>query len=159
MEPIKQGDKTPEQDFSDGELLYRRFPPSMDIQGEVLASSIRFDEPPSFCREKWAKPEDTIHRDCAHGQNVSHFGVFCLPVSSVRSNWDDGPGVTYRFQPLHAPEVECYAHSEVHCDRIETPKALTEFSSHIEPSRRVRKAFRAHIAPRLVVLIEPGAEV
>jgi len=152
---MKQEGKTAQQDFSSEELLFRRFPPHVIVEGEVLASSIRFDEPPSFCRERFAKPEDTIHPNCANSQDVSMFGVFGLSVLSIMLELPDKQGSLYIFQPAHKPLPDCYAHSQVHCTKQQSRLSDSEPADHIQPPKEVRKAFRGKLATQLSVLINP----
>ena len=153
MEPEKHGKRQEEPCFKDEEKLFRRFPPW--VKGEVLATSIRFNEPPSFCRRRFAHPEDTIHPNCADGQDVSQYGVFALPVASVRQVLSDGNQNIYHFEPKHRPEPTCYAHTEIDCLRQENSDGSAVSNVHSQPPRIVKKQFREKIAVALVEVIPP----
>lgn len=154
MEPMEQGKRQEEPSFKDEEKLFRRFPPS--FQREPLATSIRFDEPPSFCRSRFALPEDTIHPNCADGQDVSQFGVFAIPVVAARMTIvDRSRGAVYHFEPRHRPEPFCYAHTEVHCLRQADSDESGVSNGHSEPPKAVRNQFRTKIATALVEVIRP----
>jgi hypothetical protein len=151
MEPVKHGTRQEEPCFKDEEQLFRRFPP--EVKSEVLATSIRFDEPPSFCRSKFARPEDTIHRNCADGQDVSRFGVFAVPVAAARIILKDTNQKCYHFEPKHRPEPTCYAHTEIHCLMRKDSDVLAGSDIHSKPPLIVRNQFRARIAIALVEVI------
>jgi hypothetical protein len=152
MEPEKQDARSKDAHFADTELLYRRFPKTESA--EILASAIRFDEPPSFCRGKYAHPEDVIHSNCASNRDVSRFGVFSIPVKATRMVLSDRfPQDTYSFEPEHLPEPLCYAHSELHCKKSCSIDNIEIQSGHKEPPRNIRKQFRAKIASALTEVI------
>ena len=69
--------------FHDDERLFRRYRSSHIQEGELDPSAIRFDEPPSFLRSAFSRPEDALHRDCADGKDVSEFGVLEMKVSAA----------------------------------------------------------------------------
>lgn len=153
MEPTRKGDKEPVQDFADDEILYRRFSANQLVNGEVLPTSIDFDEPPSFCRSKWAGPEDTIHRHCANNRDVSSYGVFGLSVLDVKIRIDDSEQA-FEFYPLHAPLEACYAHSELRYRKnTESSPAMEEYK---KPNKKIRNNFRMRVASKLRVVIEPA---
>lgn len=151
MEPVKLGTRQEEPCFKDDEQLFRRFPPS--VKSEVLATSIRFNEPPSFCRSQFARPEDTIHPNCANGKDVSQFGVFALPVAATRVVLSDENHKTYHFVPKHRPEPNCYAHTEIHCLMQRDSDGSAVSNGHIKPPKIVRNQLRKQIATALVEVI------
>jgi hypothetical protein len=156
MEPMKQEGKAAHQDFLPEERLFRRFRSGDVVEGEILPSSLRFNEPPSFCRERYAKPEDTIHPNCAGSRDVSGFGVFALKVLTVRIEIKDRADKSYLFLPVHKPLANCYAHSQVHCATSTDGLPPASEPDHVEPPKEIRDAFRVQLASNLSVLINPA---
>lgn len=54
----------------------------------------------------------------------------------------------YTFFPKHTPEDEMYPHSEIWCD------ALPLTGGYVEPSKGVKKLFRAFLSQRVEIEIE-----
>jgi len=141
-------DRLPVLHFQDDESLYRRYLPSHFQDGELDPGAIRFDEPPSFLRSAFSIPEDALHKDCAEGQNVSHYGVLGVRVSLVQCQERVTDGRAFEFSAIHRPLSLCYAHSEIQCICLADPVSM-----HTEPPKSVKRAFRLRLAKALSVEI------
>ena len=149
MPPQRMFDKPIVPHFHDDERLFRRYRSSHIQEGELDPSAIRFDEPPSFLRSAFSRPEDALHRDCADGKDVSEFGVLEMKVSAAYYKDGTSDNQVFTFQPTHVPLSACYAHSEIHCVGLSGDST----TQHVKPPKRIRNAFRLRLARALSVVI------
>jgi hypothetical protein len=124
MPPQRRGTSPADQVFDAEEKLYRRVPPDcLSPLGELLPSQIgcsfgdTIGKSPSFVRSKYGSIDDTLHADCAGGNDVSRHLVFFIPVSELPTNVESGNKELYDFYPFHDPEDTCYAHTVIACKK------------------------------------------
>jgi hypothetical protein len=135
-----------DQEFAEGELLFRRYKAEYFPNGRLLPAAFRFPRV-SFNREKYSKPEDVLHPDCCDGQKLEDgWGVLECSPTNLPTPIDGQDGRTFQFEPIHKPLKCCYAHTEVCC------KTGGEFVD--EPSKKVRETFRVRLAERMTVRIQ-----
>jgi hypothetical protein len=145
------------QTFEPIELLYRRVhPEELNALGEVDPNSIRCvkftkdeRESPSVVRERYAKPEDVLHRDCCDQRDKSDHLIYKirvadLPAGILAQNGEARDTRIFNFVPSHQPEKTCYAHSVV---RSTLQGDLSR--AYAKPSPTARDQFKVEFARAL----------
>jgi hypothetical protein len=147
MPPEHANGRGPDNDFSDGEKLYRRFSPaSLDSDGTLIAMQLVEPDFPrglSTNRSKYSIPEDVLHPDCCAQKDYSRWGIAALEYQSLLELFEisgDGnaPSRRYRILVLHIPLEKCYAHTEITC--------CAEGENTPSDTGKVRRGFRAQLA-------------
>jgi hypothetical protein len=143
--PRYQNGDPEDQEFTNGELLYRRYRGEHFQNQQLLPAAFKFPRQ-SFNREKYSRPEDVLHSDCCDGKKLQGgWGVLECSSTNLPTPIDGQDGRTFQFEPIHKPLACCYAHTEVCC------KVGDEFID--EPSRKVRELFRLRLAQVMTVRI------
>jgi len=134
-------------DFTEGELLFRRYLADHFQNQQLLPSAFQFPRQ-SFNREKYSRPEDVLHPDCCGGKQLKNgWGVLECSSTNLPTPVVGQDGQTFQFEPVHKPLDCCYAHTEVWCRASEG--GLVD-----APSPKVKETFRVKLAQRMTVRIE-----
>lgn len=125
------------------ERLFRRYRREDYLDNQFSGLGFAFPKQ-SVNREKYSEPSDVLFSttDEFEGWGVLYFRVQDLPIEFPPHNG------RYTLFPKHTPEDEMYPHSEVWCD------ALPVTGQYVEPSKGVKKLFRAFLSQRVEVEIE-----
>jgi len=149
--PQRAMGRLPDQSFVDDERLFRRYRPNDLVDGKLAPASLAIpkNSGPSFVREKYAIPEDVLHPDCAGARDFSGWGIFALRVGDIPPQLPpDVP--THRFWPQHVPLEDCYAHTEIWCNRIGQGQTY-----QAPNSATLKTLFRAMVSQHLKIVREP----
>src|SRR5579864_4104967 len=142
-ERMYRNGRAEDQIFAPAERLFRRYQGEHYSNGQFSNLGLRFDNPSSTNREKYSQAADVLFSD---RNEFSGWGVLSFQVQALPAQFpSDGPVCT--FSPKHAPLDDNYSHSEVWCDTL--PPA----GQHTEPSKRIRKLFRAFLSQRVTIEI------
>lgn len=124
--------------FTSNEALYCRIRQTDYVPG----SSLNVRSPDfSVNRSKYSEPEDVLI------PKWLDWGIVAFRVDAIPSSLTSAGGIEYRFEVLHAPDEDNYAHSEVH-----TLKG--EQRDPADVPKTVKKVFRQVLSER-VWLIKP----
>lgn len=138
-------------DFSDGELLFRRFRFS-DVD---LTSTIKFNDM-SVNRENHGHgPDDALWNDVAGGR-YEGYGVLQFPVAALSGTWGHPDGqkfpIDYSLKPSHVPRQCNYPHSEVTAVEFDRKDGTSRFPKDIKPTS-VKMRIREHLQPHVRVVL------
>lgn len=150
--PSRDCEVDPSRAFLADELLYRRVPPTEEIEeGEIdptRFNSISFsgglDGAPSVLRSGFATPLDALHPDCAGGKDVSQQRVYFIRVDDLPQIIVSKDGKQYGVYPSHRPQPTCGAHSV-----IGTCMAGDSNRTFTIPSKTARNDLRVKLAVRM----------
>jgi hypothetical protein len=141
--PQYQNGDPPDQVFTGGELLYRRYMADHFQNQQLLPAAFQFPHQ-SFNREKYSAPEDVLHPECCDGKKLDGWGVLECSATNLPTPIEGPDGRTFQFEPIHKPYPCCYAHTEIWCKTAEG-----EFAD--KPSPKVKETFRVKLAQRMAV--------
>ena len=152
-EGMKTGKQPPDQDFDDGEQLFRAFR-EQDLEGDSVAIDAIELPDMSVNRGKYGTAWWLLHLDRWEGCGVVAFEVRDARFAFLHS------GVTeYRFDVVHTPTQNNYPHSDVRAyeneRHIKSPEPTDiEPPEQIDPTVHLR--WRNRLRQRLRVVIRPG---
>jgi hypothetical protein len=119
---VHRNGRREDQAFLPSELLYHRFRSDQEVAGNATPLTILpfvGTTGPSVNRSKYSEPHDVLEPDCCDGHDRSTHKVLEFRVADVPDELAvaDGSGRVFRFRVKHVPEAECFAHSEIWCNR------------------------------------------
>jgi hypothetical protein len=136
-------------EFQPAEKLFRRFQRRHLAGGEFSGVGLSFkkgDTPdaPSVNREKYSEARDVLLPE--EERTFVGWGVLSWRVQQIPTSLPlNRPEFTIR--PKHKPLDDNYAHSEIHCARLNTDELC-------EPNKEVRKLLRTTLGQRANIEIE-----
>lgn len=143
------GDRGVDLSFDPAELLYHRFPGTVNSGMDAYIDQIAFYPDMSTNRSRYSEAGDVLY--------PSYFethGVLSLRVSDVPGEIRSPGGPRYHWAAVHCPEPDNYAHTEVRTYRD------GEFSRDLRiTSAVVKKVFRSKLLSVVAVAIAPGSGV
>jgi hypothetical protein len=140
---LRRNGRPEDQEFLPGERLFRRYRREDYLDNQFSGLGFAFPKQ-SVNREKYSNPADVLFSatDEFEGWGVLYFRVQDLPLEFPPDNRQ------YTFFAKHVPKEEMYPHSEIWCDRLPVT------GEYVEPSKGVKKLFRAFLSQRAEVEIE-----
>lgn len=151
-ERMYQSGRDEDQYFKNDENLYRRCCPEDVIGDRLVVGAIKFPDW-SVNREKYSQPSDVLFpyfHDCC--------GIATFKVEDVPSKLESNTGTLFRFQVVHCPEYDNYAHSEVRTFKGESDLKSSsdeKFTRKLKPSRGIKKEFRTILSNKIIVTQQP----
>ena len=146
---MRQNGRGVDGSFGLEEFLYRRFTDS-EIKGQELhTDQLPFHPAMSVNRQKYSEPQDVLYPNY-----FQSCGVFQFRVNAIPPRYETDGGVIYEWAPVHVPEPENYAHSEVRTLK----NGLFDPGLKLHSSL-VKKWFREYLRDRAQIIILPGAAV
>ena len=148
-EMMAQG-RPADQDFSDGELLYRRFRPDDFDDGEVAPEAFELPDM-SVNRQKYGPPSWLLLEEEYQGWGVASFRVMDIPRGREMLH----AGIfAYVLQAEHVPLRHNYPHSEVRIYRENERICRQHNNLHqLDPEFHIR--WRAHLSLASKIAIPP----
>lgn len=131
-----------DQNFAPDERLYRRIREEDLVNGELPSTALQFNELSghSLNRGAYSQPQDVLEPDCCSGQKRDGCAVLQLAVHEVPTQIQGQDDTIFKFRMKHVPYAECYAHSEIWCNRT------GEISEPYEmPARLIKNLFRGEL--------------
>jgi hypothetical protein len=105
-----------DQQFADGELLYRRVPENIALIGQLVPPEAFTTRSMSVNRERYSNaPEDVLY-NVEDGRHYTTWGVVAFTVGLVRSLSRMHPQIknmVFTLAPVHAPIRCMYPHTEI----------------------------------------------
>jgi hypothetical protein len=140
-------DRLADQNFSEDELLFRRFPKGSLVNGWPTPLTIHIEEDSgiSVNRARYSLPQDVLEPDCCEGNHRTGMVVLEFAVNDFPKRIAAGDGREYVFLPKHVPRECCYAHSEIWCNSSGDIERGCE-----KPSKTVRDLFRARLLSKML---------
>jgi len=135
-----------DQNFRQHDLLYHRCVKDDVLDGRMIASRIRIENP-SVNWSKYSKPWDVVFD--YPGCGIVRFVVRDLPYELPEGN-DIPKGTKTRwFQPSHEPEELNYSHSEI--------ATFSDGERMLKPShgKIVKKQFQMKLHSHSLVILDP----
>lgn len=145
---LHQCARSPDQNFEEDELLYRRTP---NTHGDLTAA-IKFNRM-SVNRGKYCEePNDTLWNE-KEGGTHDGFGVISFPVGALSGSWPhkELENVLFSLLPEHTPDRCNYPHTEIIANRKEVDGSVIPLAN-IKPSS-TKLAIREALARFLKVEI------
>lgn len=143
---VHQNGRGEDQVFSQTELLFRRYPRKLLLNGRPVPLTMQFDDKSgvSVNRGLYSEPHDVLEPDCCNGNQrpdsvVLEFAVSDVPVSIAGQDRRE-----FRFSPKHVPKEQCYSHTEIWCNAEGDIERAYQ-----SPSKQVRDIFRAELLRRI----------
>jgi hypothetical protein len=149
---MMQGERLPDQEFLDEELLFRRFSFENLRDGEISPAAFELPDM-SVNRGKYAKPDHLLVSEQNKEFGVASFRVEDVPVNDAV--WHST--VKYLLQVFHEPHRKNYAHCEIRVFRDGT--RITTAANNLnflDPDFHLR--WRERLAFCCDIRIYPGSE-
>lgn len=155
---LHQLEREIDPDFSDDELLFRRF----RFSNADLTSAIKFNEMSVNRQKHGSGPDDVLWNDEEGGRHDG-YGVVQFPVAALKGEWrhpdERSVPVTYNLKPLHVPRKCNYPHSEVTAFEFNRETQIAQPAKDIKPTSvkmRIREHLQAHV--RIVLPMEESGK-
>jgi len=148
--PQRRGDRSADPQFADDEALYRRYKDGHFLGGMLMPAALSFPRQ-SFVRAKYADPLDALDPACADGKDCADWGIWAILVRDVPTSVCAENCPVYEFWLRHEPVEQCYAHTEIWCNRSGQDR-----QTYKEPPATVKALFRTMVARRLRTIKDPS---
>ena len=149
--PQRKDSRPEDPVFAGNEQLFRRFNSGHYVGGMLMPAALSFPRQ-SFVRSKYAVPTDVLDPACANGRDYAAWGILAIAVEDIPSEVRAENCPSFEFWPKHEPIEECYAHTELWCNRTGQNHGVYK-----EPPTTIKTSFRALMSQRLRVVKQSDA--
>jgi len=142
---MKRRSRPIDPEFLPAEKLFRRYQRTHIVDGVFTGVGLSFGDAPSVNRGKYSEAGDVLFSETGE---FAGWGALSWQVQQIPTSLPEPPA-QHRFTigPRHVPLEDNYAHSEIHCARVNT-------EAYCEPDKGIRKILRATLGQRATIEVE-----